>query len=169
MNIAIIVGGAETALAEYELAAAMCVNHNVEIMVINDMIATFPGTVTAVTLHPDKLTQWLDRRKRDGLLPVKAVWSNRPAKLVTNTTRDLGGSSGFFASKIAKEKGRKSILCGVPMTVEGNHFVRHQRWSAALAFRRPWVTYKNEYAPYIRSFSGWTKQEFGEPTTEFLA
>lgn len=168
--IALIIGGAECAMDDYKRASDLCNSANIatKIFIINDMIASFPGEVIAVTLHPDKLPGWLLQRQNAKLPIPSERWSNRPGKQVTHTTKDWGGSSGLFAPKIAKEKGLKSILCGVPMLVEGMHFVRHQRWSACSAFRKPWGTHKAEMLPFMRSMSGWTMQEYGTPDPEFL-
>ena len=54
------------------------------------------------------------------------------------------------------------------MTVEGNHFVRQQPWNAALGFRRGWSAHMRELKPYVRSLGGWTLEQFGEPTVEWL-
>lgn len=169
-GIALIIGGAECAMEDYKKASDFCFSFSItpKIFIINDMIASFPGEVIAVTLHPDKLPNWLIQRNNNKLPIPSERWSNRPGKQVTHTTKDWGGSSGLFAPKIAKEKGLKSILCGVPMTVDGMHFVRHQRWSACSAFRKPWLERKAEMLPFIRSMSGWTAQEYGQPNSEWI-
>src|SRR5260370_4391042 len=54
------------------------------------------------------------------------------------------------------------------MEAEGSRFVRKHRWVACLAFRHSWDKHKEEIKPFVRSFSGWTRQIFGYPDVEFL-
>jgi len=171
-NVAVVVGGAESVWAEVELAKALCkeANRTPEFFIINDMIAVFPGEARAITLHPAKLQQWLDQRRNTKYPEPTQVWCHSLNRLVTNHTLDWGGSSGLFSIKIAREEDfKKILLCGVPMTVQDNHFVRHQRWNACTAFQEPWKVHLHEIKPYVRSFSGWTAEQLGKPTVEFLA
>ncbi len=166
--IALIVGGAECAMAEFEQAKVLMNGHSYTVFAINDMIPIIPGEIIAITLHADKLSPWLEHRLNAGFPKPLQVWCNRTSRFVSNTTRDWGGSSGLFAAKIAKEKSMHSILCGVPMLVEANHFVRHQRWAACHAFRKPWLDHKLEMASFIRSFSGWTAEQYGVPSLDYI-
>lgn len=170
-RIAVVVGGAESTMTEVDQARALCVECGCEpqFFVINDMISLFPGEVIAVSLHPDKLPGWLNQRSNNGLPAPLEVWSHRPNKIgVTHHTRDWGGSSGMLAAKIAMEKGLRSILCGVPMTVQDKHFMRHQPWNACSAFWRAWITHKADLAPHVRSMSGNTRDLLGAPDAEWL-
>ncbi len=169
-RVAIIVGGAETVDKEVEEAKALCRQVGIEpiFLVINDKISLFPGECWAVSLHPDKLLGWLDQRRRNGHPVPQQIWSHRATRSVSHNTKDWGGSSGLFATKIARENGMLVLLCGVPMTVEAQHFLRHVRWVACHAFRRAWERHRAELAPYVRSFSGWTEELFGRPDEAFL-
>ncbi len=169
-SIAIVLGGAECVMAEFELAKKLCDEAGAPytVFAINDQIAAYSGECIAVTLHPDKLPSWLVQRANEKFPIPFERWSNRPAKQVTHTTRDLGGSSGFFAPKIAKEKQMRSILCGVPMLVEAKHFVRHKPWHAVGHFRKAWTAHKTEFMPWIRSWSGWSSEIYGKPDLEFI-
>lgn len=173
-DVAIIVGGAIDVAKEVEEAKAMCAATGVtaEFFVINDMIPQFPEPCVAVSLHPDKLPAWLAKRDAAGYTKPAQVWAhNRRSnhQFVTDTLRDRGGSSGLFAAFVAMERGyERIILCGVPMSVERNHFIRKVKWVACSAFWRAWITHKKDIAPYVRSLSGQTAEMLGKPTPEFL-
>jgi len=170
--VALCLGGAQNVMEEYENAVALCIANNKTwiTLVCNDTIALFSQEIDkAVTLHPDKMPIWLDKRRAAGLIDPKETWCHRPYRHISNDTKDWGGSSGLLMVKIAREAGiRKVVLCGVPMTVEAGHIVRRAKWTAAHGFRRGWMRHTPELKPFVRSFAGWTKELFGEPTSEWL-
>ena len=172
-HVAILIGGAERAIADYNVACNLCraLDLDATVFAANDMIELFPGRIDhAVTLHPEKLkVQWIPGRERNGYPKPGEVWAHRWYDCVTKWTKDWGGSSGLLMIKIAREMGfRKVILCGVPMTVEDNHFRRGQPWTAAHGFRRAWGRQIRDLKPFVRSFSGWTAEQFGNPTPGWL-
>lgn len=166
-KVAVIVGGGKDVWAEVEQAKALC-NGRAEFFVVNDMIATFPGECVAVTLHPSKLKDWLAKRTGP---PPKAVWAHRKVEGVTDMVEDWGGSSGLFAAgPVALQRCgyERILLCGVPMEIKAGHFLREGDWMDCKAFQRGWEKHRGEIAPHVRSFSGWTAQQFGSPDAEFL-
>jgi hypothetical protein len=171
---ALIIGGAEQALDEYRQAKKICTAAHFAFatFAVNDMVVAVPDRIHhAVSLHPHKVDTWLAMRKRKGFLKPDELWLNRPAKSGTRAhiAREWNGSVGLFAVKIALEKGfRKIILCGVPMTSEAKHFLRHADWHAATMFRGAWERHREEMRPYVRSFSGWTAELLGTPSLEFM-
>ncbi len=171
-DVALIVGGAETVLEEYQRALDMCAAAGLttENFCANDMIEQFEGVIdNAVTLHPEKLGTWLMRRRAAGRPEPGRVWCHRPYNGVTNWTRDKGGSSGLFGVKIARELHYTHVvLCGVHMTLEGQHFLRKTDWTAYAGFRRSWVREMTQIKPYVRSFAGWTRTELGAVTSDWL-
>lgn len=170
-GVAIIVGGAACVRDDLRAAFRLCEAANVmpEILITNDMIARYDGAHHAVTLHPRKLPDWLAARAAAQLMPPREVWGNHSHRMVTKVVKDWGGSVGLFAVKIAlNELGMRAVLCGVPMTVEGGHFLRSQPWRDALIFRRIWLLRKAEFANQVRSMSGWTAETLGLPTLTFL-
>jgi hypothetical protein len=172
-DIAIVMCGGGDPFREWELAKELCARagKNVSIFAGNDMIEHFPENIDhAITLHPDKLKLWLPRRKANGFNDPPKVWAHRNYEgAVTHWTRDWSGSTGLFCIKIARENGYVHIItCGVHMNVDSNHFVRNQPWNAAHGFRRGWVGRVPELRPYLRSMGGWTQEEFGAPTEEWL-
>lgn len=172
-DIALIVGGGGDPISEFDAAKVLCdvAHKTIATFVCNDMIALFPHRIDfGGTLHPDKMITWMNAREKNGHpMPVSTTWAHRPYKGFTNHTKDWQGSSGLFMTKIARENGYTHIiLCGVPMAVEFDHFVRHVRWNAAPGFIRGWRRQHHELAPFVRSMSGWTKEQFGEPTFTWL-
>lgn len=172
-DTAIVLCGGGDPFAEYARAASLCCEAGRDFVVIagNDMIGKFPYRIDhAVTLHPDKIRLWLGERISAGYGAPSRVWSHRPFAGVTDWTRDWQGSTGLICIKIARELGYTHVvLCGVHMTVEGNHFIRQKPWQAAHGFRRGWLGRIPELTPYVRSFGGWTREQFGEPSVEWLS
>ena len=165
-RIAIVVGGAKDVWDEIERAKALC-GDRADFFIANDMIEHFPGEARAVTLHPSKLRNWLQKRKGP---PPKAVWAHRKFDGVTDHTEDWSGSVGLFSTKIALQKYGydRILLCGVPMEGKGGHFVRGTDWASCEAFKKGWERHAAEIAPHVRSYSGWTAQKFGYPDAEFV-
>lgn len=172
-DVALLVGGGNDPLSEFDAARMMCdaASKSIATFVCNDLIALFPHVINyAVTLHPDKMIEWLALRAKNGHpMPPDTLWAHRPYRGFTNSTKDWQGSSGLFMTKIAREQGYTHIvLCGVPMTVEAEHYVRHARWNAAPGFVRGWVRQKDKLRPFVRSMSGWTQETFGAPSFSWL-
>jgi hypothetical protein len=171
-RVALVIGGAENAMEDFGRAKSLCEDVGYAVFATNDMIERFADPVDyAVTLHPDKLNNWLTARDKAGYEAPKQIWLHRAHKGLPAypTTKDWGGSVGLFAVKLARERGfTRIILCGVPMTAEGKHFLRHKNWDAVWGFRKAWDAHRNEIAPYVRSFSGWTAQLLGGVTEAFI-
>jgi hypothetical protein len=172
-DVAIVVGGGGDPLSEFDAARALCdaVGKSHATFVCNDMIALFPHIIDfAGTLHPDKMHAWVGLRMKYGHpMPFGSTWAHRTWKGFSHDTKDWQGSSGLFLTKIAREQGYTHIiLCGVPMTVEAEHFVRHQRWNSAPGFVRGWVKHETALRPYVRSMSGWTQSVYGAPSVDWL-
>lgn len=171
-DVAIVLCGGGDPFAEYAQAVELCQKNDRKFLTIagNDMISEFGSHIDhAATLHPDKLAMWLGARMTKGLPAPGKIWSHRPFPNVTNWTRDWAGSTGLFCVKVAREIGHTHvILCGVHMTVEGNHFVRKTRWDAANGFIRGWTGRLVELKGYVRSYGGWTREVFGVPDDEWI-
>lgn len=174
MKVAIVIGGAECVWADYEQTKAL-LGPIVEYkdwttFVINDSIPLFPDWVDhAVSLHPNKFKDWAHKRNELKLNIPYRVWAHRAAPLVTDHTKDWGGSSGLFACKVALELGyRRIILCGVPMDEKAKHIVRGVPWQPARAFWRAWETHMKDIKGFVKSFSGRSCGHLGAPTLEWL-
>ena len=171
-DVAIVICGGGDPFAEFKRATDMCfeVEKPYTIFAGNDMIAEFCGHMqNALTLHPDKIGHWLGKRRANGFEPPDKIWSHRPFTGVSDWTRDWAGSTGLFCVKVARELGFVHVmLCGVHMSIESDHFVRKAPWKNAIGFRRGWEMRWPALRPYVKSFGGWTKENLGEPTIEWL-
>jgi hypothetical protein len=173
-TIAIIIGGALCWQQDLDNARKLIGDRAFRFFVVNDHIKTFSGPCIAVTLHPDKLHgqfAWLLERRKKGFPEPEQIWAHKKANSVTHdtNTKEWGGSSGLFAVQVALREGyRKVIGCGIPMTVDGSHYIRGIKWQSAIAFRAGWVRNKSTIAPYFRSMGGWTAEQFGYPNEEWL-
>lgn len=171
-DVAIVICGGGDPFAEAERAVSLCdaAQKGYEIFVGNDMISMWPGSVDhALTLHPDKLAMWIGKRSTNHFPPPLHVWAHRPFTGVTDWTRDWAGSTGLFAVKVARELGFVHILlCGVHMSEDSGHFVRKTRWDACSTFLRGWEMRRAALSPYVRSFGGWTREQYGLPSAEWL-
>jgi hypothetical protein len=173
-DVALIVGGGGDPLSEYSAARAMCdaASKSVSTFVCNDTLTIFPDAIDyAVTLHPDKMHGWQRERTKNKLpMPFGSIWCHRSYLGFSHHTRDWQGSSGLFMVKIALEQGfTHMILCGIPMDVDSDHIMRHKPWNAAPGFVRGWNRHMMEIKPFVRSLSGWTRQQLGEPDMLWLA
>ncbi len=175
-EIGIVVGGSEDVWRELDQAKLLLarVGAKPRYFVANDMIDHFHGRCIAGTLHVDKLPMWLKSRTDKNMEPLEAVWictteKNRPgAQYATYITEDVGGSVGLFLTRIAtREYGLKVILCGVPMDSR-KHFVRGRPWNDVLTFEHRWNPHIQSLRASVRSFSGKTKEWFGEPDINFI-
>lgn len=172
-DIAICVGGGNDPMAEYDAALAVCkgVGKSVANFVCNDTLMIFPHAIQhGVTLHPDKWPYWHAHRGRSGFPMPNRLWAHRLYDGFSDHTKDWQGSSGLFMVKIARELGYTHIiLAGIPMNIEGKHFVREQAWNAAPGFRRGWARVQGALRPFVRSMSGWTEAHFGKPDAAWCA
>jgi hypothetical protein len=176
--VAVIVGGARTVWDEIGQTKLLseAAGARLAYFVINDMIPLFEGPCIAVTLHAQKLRDheqtpgWLDERERNGFPKPDQVWTHVKHRNATHFTEDWRGSSGLFAIKVARQLGfERIVLCGVPMRPEAGHIVRGATpWNACEQFMGGWKQQAKEIAPYVRSWFGWTAEQFGKPDRAFL-
>jgi hypothetical protein len=171
--LGVVVGGGQFVRKEYDQAKATCERLGIDhvAFVVNDMIPLFAGRCHAVTLHFDKLLMWLTERRANGFPPPVEVWCqrdkiNRP--FVTRVADEFRGSSGMLALYSALAWGcDRILLCGVPMN-EALHFKRGKPWAEVKDYQDAWRAHRDELAPRVRSYSGWTMELFGRPTDEFI-
>jgi hypothetical protein len=174
-KVAVVVGGAASVLEEMAATDALLAGTGITPthFVINDMIPRFDRPCLAISLHPQKLAEWLEERAKGGFAAPGQVWAHVKHKSypsVTHSTEDWRGSSGLFAIAVARQLGyERIILCGVPMVASAGHVVRGPAlWRPAEQFAGGWRIRKASIAPYVRSWSGWTEQAFGRPALDFL-
>jgi hypothetical protein len=134
-----------------------------------------------VSFHPNFFEMWIRKRQKLGYpysTETTELWSGKlnGRQLGAKTLREFvrytdyrGGSSGLLATRVAHvvAKGDKIILCGIPM--ENTKRYDDQRiWREALVYRQAWLDVIPKLRPFVRSMSGWTREQFGEPTREWL-
>lgn len=176
-DIAIVVGGSERVFEEFDAARDMVqrVGRNFETFCVNDMIAKFPEHIDhAVTLHPEKIGHWLSDRCRHNRPGIGTIWAHRPNSEaqplgISHSLTEWQGSVGLFAVKVARLIGYTHVIvAGVPMDTDGGHFHRGRDWNNAHGFRRGWISHMSLLRPYVRSMSGWTQEQLGAPSSEWL-
>jgi hypothetical protein len=177
---AILIGGAQFVFKEYEQAKQLCMQVGVgwSTFVANDICTIFPDDIDhACMIHTDSVNPWIEKRLEKGYSAPNQVWSHRfsekrnqgIAKYVTHVNECWRGSVGLFMVQVAQRLDFQAcLLCGVPMSPEQLHIIRKIRWTQAIGFQNGWIVHKKQIAPIVRSFSGWTMQEFGFPDASWL-
>lgn len=168
--IALIVGGSERALEEYNSALKLTKGHSTTVFAINDMISELLGFSAdyGVTMHPEKLPAWQRIRANTGWLPLPII-AHKRARGVVATLPACSGSSGLFAVHAARAGGAtRIVLCGVGMDGQDGHFRRHKPWAAAGVYWPAWEREADALRPYVRSFGGRTADLFGRPSRAWL-
>lgn len=173
LTAAVVLGGAASVWEELEKATKLCdtAGMHYEILACNDMIQLWQGEGIGCTLHPAKLLDWMNARAYNRFPNLKEVWCYQQHRCVTNVTPDWLGSVGLYGVKIALERGtQRVILCGVHMSPMSGHIVRgaDKPWKAAPGFRKYWLPRIPALTPVVRSYGGWTRATFGEPTEDWL-
>lgn len=198
MKRALIVGCSARVWADVEAAHDLCPQFDTYYLVKFAGIRWDGGRFVWVTLHPefmrvDKLPPTTMEGNQPGYVKQRAALGlHSDYEIVSPLTTEVGmhghhkmdrhttyrwpgmsgsGSSGFFAVKVALEDDGHdvAVLAGVPMEQEAGHFTRKKPWLARDSFLIPWTSHKKYYAEKTRSLSGgWTEQELGRPTLEWL-
>ena len=160
----LILGGAKCVWSDLEQAESLCEFDAV--MAVNDVGKDYPGRLDYwVTLHPEKLSLW--RSERPGNADYE-VWSHKGGDGIDHALACDTGGSGLFAIDVGLDQGfTRVVLAGMPMSNQA-HYFDDAPWGAVLQFLPAWENALERLAPYVRSFSGWTREKFGEPTREWL-
>lgn len=171
---AVILGGAGCLFDDIEIARAF--GPYDAVYAVNDALINYSGIVDcAVTLHPEKLPEWLAGRTVKGWSDPRNIIAERDYKGLVSEIREYrwpgqsrSGSSGFFAAKCAIEDGFTHIvLAGVPMDAEQGHVGDQQPWDEVEMFWSAWIDQRHRLQPHVRSVSGRTASLLGVPTFEW--
>jgi hypothetical protein len=170
LKVALALGGAasvrEEALEAYEL-----LGREFDLVVAcNDIGQEWGGKFTHwCSLHPDKFHKWEMQRQANGLSGDYQVHFHRQdGARQHKITHDWGGSSGLLCVKVALECGAQRVICaGIPMTVSP-HYHSSKNWRFATHHQRGWRAHLEQLRPFVRSMSGWTRDELGAPTKQWL-
>lgn len=170
---AVILGGSTGVFSDYVEACAMWDFD--EVIAINDIGAEIPETTHWCSMHPEKMPKWLGQRRFNGFPEPKDFWTSRDRQppegldVEFKTLRNTRGGSGLLAIHVARFLGcEKIVLCGIPMTPNGEHYHTAGLWKECKLYRVVWEknpTLKED----VRSFSGWTRLTLGPPTKEWLS
>lgn len=164
---AIVIGGGANVWQELE--ALGNIKDSASIIAINDAGYAYPGKLDLwVTLHPQKMPAWIQKRKEAGFNMdfVTVGHGEKPqytdeVSLCWRSEGRASGSSGLYACQVALEKGfEEIILCGVPMNGDKNIF-RGKEWSDFVGYRQAWKEHVDKLKGKVYSQSGWTKDLLG--------
>jgi hypothetical protein len=176
MTTALCLGGGDTLWNDLQYINQTGIKYDA-VFACNDAGAEWPHELDGwVTLHPEKLDKWVQKREQNGNPPAKALYAHRVHK--KSSIKDLkvtgfkfpgqrgggSGSSGLFTAKVALADCGidRVIFCGVPMTLTP-HFFDKKDWTACKGFRRQWLAVDEKYRKRMRSCSGWTRVLLGGP------
>lgn len=173
---ALVLGGAAS-LAEDE-AAILALGFKPDLIVAtNHAGRDREGRVDAwCSFHLELFPLWLKERRAHGRPDPESLWTCAPAPkpksldLPVRRAPNWRGSSGLLAVTVALELGAERIvLCGVPLTKEGEHYDRPGLWRDAGNYRAGWVANASAMAGKVKSMGGWTAELLGEPGPVWLA
>lgn len=158
-----------------DAAAALAMFSPDAVGATNNIGIHWPGRVDYwFTLHPLKCPDWpgiVDamRQRETSRRNHPQTWAHKNAAGIDRHTPDWAGSTGLLGVKALLEEGfDRIVLAGIPMTAEQSHYYSPKPWSSAPSFRKGWVRYQKQIAPFVKSMSGWTMELLGAPTAEWL-
>ena len=168
---ALILGGANTIWDDYA-AAKKCIEPDI-IIAINDIGVHFEHIDHWVTMHPEKMPNWLAARRKNYEF-VPRLWTAghklpTPRGFIFNHVWSKGGSSGMLAVRVARHiRCKKILLAGVPMESRYAHFFDSNGWTECDYYKRAWEReWRTGMMKDVRSVSGWTKTLLGAPDADW--
>lgn len=117
----------------------------------------------------DMMDRWVPQRRSLGW-PVPPLWSTprHAARLGIGAASYWEGSSGALGVEVARLAGcTKIVLCGVPLR-NGPHFYEGDDFTWEVHYQRRWTEKLPDLRKTVRSMSGWTAEQLGRPTREWL-
>lgn len=177
-SVIVCVGGAKCGPGDLAAARDLLGSRPHSYAACNDAGIDLPGPLRLwATLHPEKMGDWARRRTEagnslDGTWLVGSV-GGRKSHVHALIARGAPGSSGLFVARVARiELGfARVILCGIPMDGQPNRYrVRERGWRDFDRYRKGWheAAGDPEFAPFVRSMSGWTSELLGRPDAAWL-
>lgn len=176
MSLALVIGSAQCVWDDLGRVYELLNGQRPEwVLSVNDFACQWDGfknwdnSLDAfVTFHAEKLEMWREKRLGAGL-PEPGLWVTAPRRPLPDfpvlTVPNWGGSSAFLAVSCAVNhlRARKIIAAGCPLDYNMSHFDRDKPFSAAGSYRRGWQTHHADLRHRLRSMSGWTRDQYGEP------
>lgn len=172
---AVVLGGALSVWEEEAQACAIFGGEPDLIVGVNHAAKDRPGRLDAwASFHVELFPMWIAERKLAGRPDAGSIWTavRRAApKGMEHVKRapNWGGSSGLLGVTVALELGaERVILCGVPLTREGEHYDKPGVWSDAGNYRRGWMMHVPQMGGRVRSLGGWTRELLGAPDEDWI-
>jgi hypothetical protein len=182
MTHALILGGADCLWSDLDQLRELAGEWTGLVIATNMAGVHYPGRVDHwVTRHPNFMYEgrfpfesspsWMEQRAERGGNTDMVTWSHKTG-WPTRMVEDWDGSTGLTAVTVAVELDVLGTLCGLPMDVRG-HFDngksrRGRVWPKALGYQKHWLAVMDRNKPRMRSFSGWTAEQFGKPDVEWF-
>jgi hypothetical protein len=172
---AVVLGGAKAVWEELAELQKMCTPQ--VIVAVNHAGRDFEGHVDHwATLHPAKMSGWIEERRRSGRPPAGTLWTaiskgrrlGLKVDLPFNALAWWGGSSGLLGTEVALTVADQVVLCGIPMTREGQHYDKLGPWREAEKYRKDWRAHEGELRGRVKSMSGWTAEQLGRPDAAWI-
>jgi len=177
--LALCIGGAACAWSDLKAAEAIIGDSPRIVIVCNFAGIQYAGRIDAwVTLHAEQFPDWPSQRigNADYRVFMHPHHDGEPeypgAEVVPQRWH---GSSGLYMAQIALEHlgANRVILCGVPLTGEGDHIhwpadVRPAALTQAMRYRAGFEAALPIIGPQVRSMSGWTAETYGQPDEDWL-
>jgi hypothetical protein len=159
--------------------SAACVHEDISVLGMDCIVADFLAIgldgvdkyawpiLYVATYHPEKIEMTRERRA--------SIGGNTDYKLICHQQRpgvDIcikdwwspSGSSALLGVQAGLRMGyKKIILCGCPLTGKNSAGASYEN------FRQGFNVKKEAIAPFVRSMSGWTCEQLGKPTPEWLS
>jgi hypothetical protein len=182
MRRALVIGCSNDVWSEVELAQDICLFDAIYCVKLAG-VHWRGGRFVWATLHPEFMDDYEKQRAQLGLhsdyeivapLAGEVGMHGKKGRITRRVTYRYPGmnasaSSGGYAAKVALEDGfDRVVLAGVPMEQSGAHFTRGKPWLQRDSFMRGFKDSIPHFAGRVRSMSGWTAQELGVPTLEWL-
>lgn len=147
------------------------------VLAVNDIGAHWARPLDCwISLHPEKLGDWVAQRKRRLFAPAAKLVAHKKMKGIDEVVdyhfpgMKASGSSGLFAVKVAIDRGaQRIVLAGVPMTKADGHFFNPEPWRQRSSYTQAWEDMLPMLRQYVRSMSGWTAEKLGKPSKEWIS
>jgi hypothetical protein len=170
MKIALCLGGASCVWDDID--AALKIFTPDYVVACNDIGAEWPHRLDAwVTLHPEKMADWRDKRRANGYETAKTYLvhgDNIPDWMTLYPfmfpEQRASGSSGLFTAKAALAYcgADMAVLCGIPMDSQ-RHFFDDKSWTDFNTYKDAFRLLDPANKNRIKSMSGWTAEYLGKP------
>lgn len=187
-RIALVVGGGLGMWREWRTA--------VDMVAASGAQAVYIAVNGAGIEHPDPLHHWASqhidhlherpyewaaKRRVNGLRSDYLRWSISRGGNVDRMLKWKSGSSGWLGVGVGLEGAGCDgvIACGIPLDARPNPYNPRSKdgWGAYARFREPWrralrgtsrQPIPHDFLARFRSCSGWTRQQFGAPSVEWI-